>query len=103
MADRATDIAIGRVDVEHERRGEAEVGYELLPDQWGRGLATEAMLALLEWTWTAHPDPSVIAVTQMANTRSRALLDRLGFRFEATFEEYDAPQARYHLLRPTDR
>jgi RimJ/RimL family protein N-acetyltransferase len=100
VADLATDVAIGSVSLEHERRGEAEISYELLPDHWGLGLAFEAVGTFLDWTWANLPDPAVVAVTQMANARSRGLLERLGFRFETTFEEFGAAQAQYRRQRP---
>ena len=73
-------------------RGELEVGYVLLPEHWGRGLAAEAVRGVLGWAAANTGDDHVIAVTQAANTRSRALLDRLGFTVRSEFVEYDAPQ-----------
>jgi [ribosomal protein S5]-alanine N-acetyltransferase len=99
IADRETDRAIGRCSV-MDGHGEREVGYELLPDWWGRGIATEAMEALLAWAWQRGDDASLIAVTQTANEPSRRLLERLGFVLEHEFEEFDAMQSQYRLHRP---
>jgi RimJ/RimL family protein N-acetyltransferase len=99
IADRESDIAIGRCSI-GDGHGEREVGYELLPEWWGRGIATEAIEALLAWAWAHGDDASLIAVTQSANEPSRRLLERLGFTFEREFEEFDAMQSQYRLHRP---
>lgn len=99
VADAGTDEAVGSVSVSRER-GEAEVSYELVPSAWGRGLAAEAVSALLGWLWRHGDDASVIAVTQEANARSRALLGRLGFVEERRFVEFGALQVQYRLSRP---
>jgi RimJ/RimL family protein N-acetyltransferase len=83
---------VGGVVLDRDR-GELEVGYLLLPEHWGRGLAGEAVRALLTWAPHAFPaDDHVIAVTQTANQRSLALLARLGFTERERFVEYDAEQ-----------
>lgn len=73
-------------------RGELEVSYQLLPEFRGRGLATEALGALLDWAARCCPEDHVIAVTQAANAPSLRLLDRLGFTERERFVEFDAPQ-----------
>jgi RimJ/RimL family protein N-acetyltransferase len=83
--------AIGAVLLDRDR-GELEVGYLLLPDYWGRGFTTEAVRGVLGWAAANTGDDHVIAITQAANTRSRAVLDRLGFTVRSEFIEYDAPQ-----------
>ncbi len=91
--------AVGSVELDHHH-GEPEVSYEFLPRAWGKGLATAALTELLSWTWSDHQYESVIAVTQTANQPSIRLLERLGFAFKTEFEEWNAMQSRYRLLRP---
>jgi RimJ/RimL family protein N-acetyltransferase len=92
--------AVGSVELDHHH-GEPEVSYEFLPRAWGKGLATAALTELVAWTWSNHQYESVIAVTQTANQSSIRLLERLGFAFEVEFEEWNAMQSLYRLLRPT--
>lgn len=73
-------------------RGELEMSYQLLPEYRGRGLATEALRALLDWAAGRCPERHVIAITQAANAPSLRLLDRLGFTERERFVEWDAPQ-----------
>jgi RimJ/RimL family protein N-acetyltransferase len=72
--------------------GELEIGYLLLPAYWGRGLAAEAVEAVLAWAWRQFPDEPVLLCTQVRNERSLALARRLGFEEVETFVEFDAPQ-----------
>jgi len=73
-------------------RGELEIGYMLLPRYWGKGLASEAVAAVLAWVADHLDDEQVIAVTQAANVASLRLLARLGFVERERFAEYDADQ-----------
>ena len=57
VADLAGDEPIGRISFGRDH-GELEVSYELLAAHWGRGLATEAVSAAIEW---ANPQPWVLS------------------------------------------
>lgn len=56
-----------------------EVGYELHPDHWGKGYATEVCRALTELAAETHPDEQLEAVIDPANVASRIVLERCGF------------------------
>jgi RimJ/RimL family protein N-acetyltransferase len=58
--------------------GEIEIGWALLPELWGQGLAHEAAAAVLAWTWAATDHAGVVAITSRDNVRSRRLMERLG-------------------------
>lgn len=96
---RQDPVLVGMVSVEADSRfgGRREVSYSFLPEHWGRGYAREAVRAAVVWAWEAVPsrEPSVVAVTQEANTRSRRLLESLGMRLADAFTEWDAPQVMY--------
>ncbi len=79
-------------DVPATRHGEMELSYSLAVGAWGKGLALEATTAALAWVAPLVPDRHVIAVTQSANTRSVALLRRLGFVEREGFLEFGAEQ-----------
>ncbi|WP_418955378.1 GNAT family N-acetyltransferase [Streptomyces tritici] len=76
-------------------RGEREVSYQFLPEQWGRGYAREAVTAAVGWALADAP--SVVAVTQQANTRSRRLLEAIGMAHVESFVEWDAHQVLYRV------
>lgn len=63
----------------------AEVGYVLHPDHEGHGYATEATRALLGLAFDGAGAHRVSARLDERNTASARLLERLGFRHEATY------------------
>ncbi len=75
----------------------AYVAYELGPAHWGRGYATEAVRALINYLFTGYglvPKPAegievIRAETDTRNGRSAALLERLGFVQIETKENAD--------------
>jgi RimJ/RimL family protein N-acetyltransferase len=90
-------ITLDRRDAErpgHVRpdAGEAELGYLLLPQAWGRGYALEACAAALDWFTDALPGEPVVLCTQTANHRAMRLATKLGFTEVERFEEFGAEQ-----------
>jgi RimJ/RimL family protein N-acetyltransferase len=64
-----------------EHRGpEVELGYDLHPDVWGRGLATEAASAVTEAALGPLGLRRLVAVVKPAHAASRRVLDKAGFR-----------------------
>ena len=63
----------------------AEVGYVLHPDHEGHGFATEGTRALLGLCFDVAGAHRVTARLDERNGASARLLERLGFRLEATF------------------
>ncbi|MEU6931887.1 GNAT family N-acetyltransferase [Streptomyces sp. NPDC046374] len=97
--ERAADGAVlGLVTVEAGARdGETEVSYQFLPEYWGQGYAREAVAAAVERA--LGDTPSVVAVTQEANARSRRLLESVGMAHADSFVEWDAHQVLYRRRR----
>ena len=56
-----------------------EIGYILHPDHWGKGFATEAMRAVIDFAFANHPVDHLMADVDPRNAASSALLRRLGF------------------------
>ncbi|MEU6977276.1 MULTISPECIES: GNAT family N-acetyltransferase [unclassified Streptomyces] len=79
------------------RDGETEVSYQFLPEHWGQGYAREAVAAAVERA--LGDTPSVVAVTQEANARSRHLLESVGMAHAGSFVEWDAHQVLYRRRR----
>ncbi|MFG0216983.1 GNAT family N-acetyltransferase, partial [Brevibacillus porteri] len=72
--------------------GERELGYMFLPQAWGRGYATEACAAALDWFADVHPGEPVVLSTQTANEASMRVAAKLGFTEVERFEDYGAEQ-----------
>ena len=88
-----------------EEPRQAEIGFTLAPGYRGRGYATEAVLRVLEYAFTTLDKHRVMAAALRENTRSIALLERIGmrregcFRQSAWFEGRWADECRYAVLR----
>jgi [ribosomal protein S5]-alanine N-acetyltransferase len=78
VADRATHAYLGHVQATVMPDGKAIVAYILFPPARGRGLATEAVSAMIGHL-RRHGIATFTASTDLRNTRSIALLERLGF------------------------
>ena len=59
--------------------GQAFVAYELTSAHWGRGLATEAVTAMIAELRQNYAMHTLMAVFKRSNLRSRRLLESLGF------------------------
>lgn len=56
-----------------------EIGWTLHPDVWGKGYATEAGRASIEWAFDNHDVDELVSVILPDNTASQAVARRLGF------------------------
>ena len=63
-----------------------DIGYILHPDCWGRGLATEALKAVIAHAFAHHPLSAITADVDPRNAASIRLLERLGFTFTHSAE-----------------
>jgi len=61
---------------------EVEVGYGFLPPFWGRGLGTEIAQACVGRAFNLLELPSVVALTNQANSASQHVLRKVGLAFE---------------------
>jgi RimJ/RimL family protein N-acetyltransferase len=55
-----------------------EVGWRLHPDHWGKGYATEAAAASLDYGFGVGGVDEIVAFTTTLNVRSQAVMTRLG-------------------------
>jgi len=67
-----------------------EIGWRLARPFWGQGLATEAARLSLRVGFEALGLQEIVAMTQLRNMRSRAVMERLGMR-ESPEDEFDHP------------
>ena len=82
-----------------------EVGWRLARSHWGRGLATEAARAALEFGFGELGLDEIVAFTTPANSRSRAVMERLGMKRDPTGDfrhpliDPDSPHSEHVLYR----
>lgn len=81
------DRAIGFVAVGEKRPGVSEIGYMVTRAQWGRGIAREAVSAVLDQLLRVEGQRRVFADTDPENVASNGLLKALGFTLEGRLRE----------------
>lgn len=59
-------------------KDQIEIGYQLLPDAWGQGLATEACARLLRFAFEMTDLPEVVANTDPDHLKSQHVLQKCG-------------------------
>jgi ribosomal-protein-alanine N-acetyltransferase len=74
----------------------AELAFELAPPQWGTGLMSRAVTAVLEWTFQQDQVDRVHAYVRVDNTRSQRLLERNGFLREGCLRSYRVCRGQPH-------
>ena len=91
-----TGELIGNVGVRRDHLGDpvADHGYEIAPVHWGRGYATAAASALLEWGFTHWGLERVHAHCIAENAASAAVLRKLGMREEARLRDHERFKGR---------
>lgn len=81
----ATDTPIGMAGLlKRDTLEYPDLGYALLPEHVGQGLAREATEAVMAYAQSALHLTRIAAIVNPDNARSIRLLEHLGFAFEAT-------------------
>lgn len=87
-------------------QGDFEIGWVVRDDRWRRGYAAEAVRAIMEWGFTTHQAPHVVALTADRNEPSWRLMEKLGMqrREDLDFDDpayppQDNPTIQYALTR----
>lgn len=89
IARREDDVLIGTttlVGIDHAQ-GRADIGYALSRDQWGKGLAQEAVRLALSHAFDAMQLRRIEADADPRNVASCRLLERIGFIREGFLRE----------------
>lgn len=75
---------VGFISVALTETDEAEIGYVLKPDVWGKGLATEAVRTVIDTIFSLTAVPRVHANCRVGNAASRRVLEKTGFSYVDT-------------------
>jgi RimJ/RimL family protein N-acetyltransferase len=89
VVERSSGLTVGDLAFHwvSERDRTAEVGFVFDPRHQGKGYATEASAALVDWAFSTAGMHRVIGRTEARNTASARVLEKLGMRLEAHFVE----------------
>ena len=84
MSELKTNRFIGRAGFAGLEDGEIEVGYLLLKEYWGQGLASEALVALLDWAGKTLSVPRILAYAPVDHQASLGVMRKAGMRYLKT-------------------
>jgi ribosomal-protein-alanine N-acetyltransferase len=80
-----------------EGRPELELGYGLMAEFWGRGLATELARESVRVAFEVLGEPELTCFTLPTNRASRRVMEKVGFRYERDGVWADLPHVFYRL------
>jgi RimJ/RimL family protein N-acetyltransferase len=98
LRDRATGAMVGRGGLQHTFVGgysEVEVGWSIVPERWGQGLATELALLSVDVAFTDLGLHEIVAFTQPDNLASRRVMEKAGFAYERDVIHVGLPHVLY--------
>ncbi len=78
-----------------ENEWEADIGYDLAPEHWGRGYATEAALAMVAFGFRELGLHRVSSWCIADNVASARVLERVGLRMEGRLRENEYFKGRW--------
>lgn len=81
---------------------EVEIGYRLARNYWGKGYATEAVLAVRDYGFNVLGLSRLIAMVDPQNIASIRVVEKAGMHYEkdVMFEGYTHPDRVYAIERP---
>lgn len=80
------------LDFENEK---AEIGYDIARAFWGRGYASEAISALLDYAFSTLKMNRIEAKVEPENVNSVKVLQKLNFMFEGTLRRYERVNGKF--------
>jgi len=87
IVEKESGALIGDVSIHFKDEKQAELGYTLSPGSQGRGFATEAVAAVVDWLFGKLKKHRLTATADARNKNSLKLMKRLGMRKEAHFKK----------------
>jgi len=83
------------------RGDDLEIGWQLLPEMWGHGYATETTHSVAGWAFTQSLE-ELFAVVRPGNTRAAAVARRNGMEWVGETDKYFGLTLQVYRLRPAD-
>jgi RimJ/RimL family protein N-acetyltransferase len=101
--DRVTGEPVGRGGLRRTTiagREETEVGWAVVSERWGQGLATEMGRAGVAAGFGAVGLRELVSFTLPGNAASRRVMEKVGFVYEGETEHAGLPHVLYRLRAP---
>jgi RimJ/RimL family protein N-acetyltransferase len=103
LRDRATGEMVGRGGLQYTfvaGCNEIEVGWAIVPERWGQGLAPEMARAAIDVAFSDLRLGEIVAFTLPGNHASRRVMEKTGFRYERRIVHVGLPHVLYRLPAP---
>jgi [ribosomal protein S5]-alanine N-acetyltransferase len=94
---------VGRSAIRHvelDGKDEIEVGYALMREYWGRGLATEVTHEMIKLAFSSLGIADLVAFTLRENVASRRVMEKAGGTYEGDIVHDDQSHVLYRF-RPS--
>lgn len=78
--------------------GETDIGYRFLPKYWGKGLATEASRAIIDYGFEHLKLKRIIGIAMPENIGSWKVLEKVGLHYYKT-DDYDGDGGAYRWYK----
>jgi ribosomal-protein-alanine N-acetyltransferase len=98
VCEKISNQAIGVCGLHYSEDG-IEISYMFFPEFWGKGFASEAVVASIIYGFNTLKIECIIAITQTENTKSCQLLKSIGMRYMSNFMRFNASQSLFELKR----
>jgi ribosomal-protein-alanine N-acetyltransferase len=73
-----------------------EIGYDLLPEYWGKGYMNEALTKAIEFAFSEMKINRIAAHIYPENIRSINVVEKLGFKREGLLRDYYFSRGKYY-------
>lgn len=100
VKEKASGAIVGAACLQHLANQEGaplEIGWRLIPEQNGKGYATEAAKAIIDFAVKQAGATYLVAVADPENIPSQRVMQRLNMKFKAIEQHYDTPCVVYQL------
>ena len=89
MCDALNDKFYGAIGLNNlnETHRKAEIGFWLLPENWGKGLMQEAVPLICEYGFKQSKLHRIEALVETENKNCKNLMDKLNFKLEGTMQD----------------
>ena len=84
------------------RQEEVEIGYRLDPNYWGRGLATEAAIAVGDYAFEKFNFSSLISIIEPENIASIRVAEKIGMEYEKDYNLMGVLVRIYRILKQSN-
>lgn len=81
-----------------QKHNRSEIGFELSREHWGKGIAAEALSAVIEYGFSELKLNRIEALIEPANSPSQKLVEKNGFTKEGLLRDYEYTQGKYDDL-----